>query len=302
MSNNQQDKFILTPIQNILVETRDACRGIGDSIETQSLCDYVMQTTFLKMTGASEQKLKCICWELATNDYEYRYQYLKKNYGECSTYDAKSSVYADLLKSIKKINPQYNIETLFEDMDVSSKLPELIEKKIKKTQKNQERDKKRKLTDIELEKMAKGMTAYYAKRGLCNEEKAAFSRILVFENVKNNVDSVVGESLIVMWNQHNYANYLRIWNTLSDMGFAIGDTLLCKELQDIYTGKIYAHRNRCAHNLTSYQNNLPTLKTLLSDDYVYENYFLYFSILILLDEVFMRLYKKYKEIVNSVID
>lgn len=301
MSNNQQEKFILTPILNILIETRDACKGIGNGIETQSLCDYVMQTTFLKMTGAIEQKLKCICWEIATNDYEYRYQYLKKNYGECSTYESKSSVYADLLKSIKKINPQYNIDTLFEDMDVSLKLPELVERKIKKTQKNQERSKKRKLTDDELEKLSKGMTAYYTKRGLCNEEKATFSRILMFEKVKNNVDSVVGESLLVSWNQHNYANYLKIWNRFSDMGFAMGDILFCKELQEIYTGKIYAHRNRCAHNLTSYQNNLPTLKTLLSEDYIYENYFLYFSILILLDEVFMRLYKKYKETLDSVV-
>lgn len=57
MFNNKQDKFILTPVLNILEETRTACCGIGNGIETQSLCEYVMQTTFLKMTGASEQNL-----------------------------------------------------------------------------------------------------------------------------------------------------------------------------------------------------------------------------------------------------
>ena len=57
-------------------ETVTACTGIGDGVETQSLCEYVLQTTFLKMTGASEQKLKCICWEIATYDYEYRHRYL----------------------------------------------------------------------------------------------------------------------------------------------------------------------------------------------------------------------------------
>ena len=86
MRNNTHTKFILTPILSILKESIIACRGIGIGIETQALSEYVLQTTFLKMTGALEQKMKCICWEIASNDYEYRYQYLKKNYGECSSY------------------------------------------------------------------------------------------------------------------------------------------------------------------------------------------------------------------------
>lgn len=299
MFNNKQDKFILTPILNILEETRNACYGIGNGIETQSLCEYVMQTTFLKMTGASEQKLKCICWEMATNDYAYRYHYLKKNYGECSSYEDKCSVYSDLLKEIKKNNPEYDIETLFEDIDITPKLPELIQKKIKKAQKNQEGKKKRKLTDSEVENMTRGMTFYYNNRGLCDEEKAACQRIVFFEGIEQQVCGVVNDSLISSWNQHNYATYIRLWNSLSDLSFAHGDVLLCKELQNLYSERVYVHRNRCAHNLTSYQDNLPTLKTLLSEDYVYDNYFFYFSILILLDEIFMRLYRVYRETIDT---
>lgn len=301
MFNNQHDKFILTPILNILAETRNACYGIGDGIETQSLCDYVMQTTFLKMTGASEQKLKCICWEIATNDYSYRYHYLKKNYGECSGYEDKCSVYADLLKSIKKINPEYNIDTLFDDVDLTLKLPELIQKKIIKIQKNQERQKRRKLTEIEIDKISKGITSFYSRRGLCVEEKVAFSRIVFFESIKHHVQSIVEDSLISKWNQHSYAIYLRLWDSLSDLSYARGDILLCKELQNIYMDRVFAHRNRCAHNLTSYQNNLPTLKTLLSKDYIYDSYFVYFSILILLDEIFMRLYKVYRGAIDNAV-
>ena len=81
MQNNEQGKFILTPIADILQETVNACKGIGQGIETQSLGEYVLQTTFLKMTGAQEQKLKCICWEMATIDYRYRYQFLEGDGG-----------------------------------------------------------------------------------------------------------------------------------------------------------------------------------------------------------------------------
>lgn len=61
--------------------------------------------------------------------------------------------------------------------------------------------------------------------------------------------------------------------------------------------KLYKYRNRCAHNLLSYQNNLPTLGILNSDDYKYENWFIRFFILILIDEIFISLYREYTKFV-----
>ncbi|WP_192890481.1 hypothetical protein [Vibrio bathopelagicus] len=97
------NKFILSPIKNILVDVTSACIGIGSGVETYPLCDYVMQSALLKMTGAQEQKMKCICWELATNDYEYRYQRFNlKPFGECSNYQEKKELYKDLVIQIEK--------------------------------------------------------------------------------------------------------------------------------------------------------------------------------------------------------
>ena len=65
--------------------------GIGNGIETYPLGDYIMQSVFLKMTGFQEQKMKCICWELASNDYEYRYyRFTQNKLGECSNYKEKN--------------------------------------------------------------------------------------------------------------------------------------------------------------------------------------------------------------------
>lgn len=298
---NNHDKFILSPVLNILQETMNACNGIGSGIETQSLSDYVMQTTFLKMTGASEQKLKCICWEMATNDYTYRYQYLKKNYGECSSYEDKNSVYADLLKSIKKINPQYSIDSLFDDVEIISHLAILIEDNIKYTKQIQEQNKKRKLTDEEYRKLAEEMTNRYRTKGLCDKERNAFCRRVMFLNIKDEIESVLANSVVLLWKQQDYSNYIKLWERLSTNTFANEDVLLNKELRYIYSNKLYVHRNRCAHNLTSYQNNLPTIKTLVSSDYMYENYYIYISLLILIDEIYIRLYKVYKEVIENVV-
>lgn len=293
MQNDEQRQFILTPIVNILQDTVNACKGIGRGIETQSLGEYVLQTTFLKMTGAQEQKLKSICWEMATDDYDYRYQYLKKNYGECSLYSDKSCVYRDLLVKLNKIDNKFSIAKLFDDVDITPKLDLVIAQKMQEAQKNQEKKKRRPLTDEEKEKMETGMRKYYTRNGLCEKEQEAFSRRVLFLNVQEQIDKIVGKSLVSQWEEHNYQNYMALWKDLSKWSFATGDLLFCKELQDFYSTVVYGHRNKCAHNLLSLQKNLPTLSTLKEEGYVFDNYYFRFSMLVLLDEIFVRLFKAY---------
>ena len=86
---NQHKKFILTPITNILQQAIVATKNIGNGIETFPLADYVLQSVFIKMTGAQEQKMKCLMWEMAHNDFEFRYDFLKESHGEYSNYHDK---------------------------------------------------------------------------------------------------------------------------------------------------------------------------------------------------------------------
>ena len=107
---NNHNFFILSPITDILRNAVTATAGINSGIETYPLCDYVLQSVFLKMTGFQEQKMKCVCWELATNDYEYRYErYTTRTLGECSNYNEKSSIYQDIVKQIKKLIVDFDI-------------------------------------------------------------------------------------------------------------------------------------------------------------------------------------------------
>ena len=116
MEHGKHTKFILTPIFEILEDCVNATKGIGIGIETYPLCDYIMQTTFLKMTGASEQKLKCILWEIATNDYTFRYEFLKTSYGECSRLDDKKKVFKALKTQVKLLNSDKEyLKKIFDD-------------------------------------------------------------------------------------------------------------------------------------------------------------------------------------------
>ena len=237
---NNHTEFILSPITDILNDIVSASAGIGNGIETFPLCDYIMQSVFLKMTGFQEQKMKCICWELASNDYEYRYEYryefTKNPLGECSNYKDKQTIYKDLIKQIKKHNTSYNVTTELNKVDILATTASEI------------------------------------------------------------TDKFLGTNLSI-WTQKSFNEYSNIWSGVSSNHFANDDNNLFTEVHNItsikkiYENYLYKHRNRIAHNTQSYQQNLPTLKTLENENYKYENYFVWFAILVLIDKIFIELYK-----------
>jgi hypothetical protein len=237
MSNHNE--FILKPITNILEDVVSASAGVGNGIETYPLCDYIMQSVFLKMTGFQEQKMKCICWELATNDYEYRYKrFSQKPLGECSNYDEKKIVYQDLIKQIEKYTPNFNV-----------------------------------VTDIDKKEIRKSTTL--------------------------SIERIFSKTNLLIWGQKIFNEYKSIWENIEEKHFANENNNLFTEinngisLKEIYENHLYKHRNRVAHNTQSYQQNLPTLKTLASEKYIFDNYFVWFAILVLIDKIFIELYEKY---------
>lgn len=247
MENGKHTKFILTPIFEILKDCVNATKGISIGIETYPLCDYIMQTTFLKMTGASEQKLKCILWEIATNDYTFRYDFLKTSYGECSALDEKKKVFKALNTQVKVLNSDKEyLKKIFDD----------------KTK-----------TKI--------------------QDRASQEIIDLFEH-----------SIVSIWqgNQFRYfknnsKSFLKNqFCTIQKIKEELNVSLIEKGID--YNTIVWRHRNRCAHNLKSYQINLPDLSTLVNKDYDYENYFFRFSVLILLDEIFMKLYSEYLDLLS----
>jgi hypothetical protein len=231
-------EFILTPITNILDDVVAASSGIGNGIETFPLYDYVMQSVFIKMTGFQEQKMKCVSWELATINFDYRRTLLgnEDKLGECSSYSDKNKIYKRLLENILKYEQSFDIETI--------------------------------------------------------------NTSTILNDTVNFVKTEFKNTNLSIWAQASFNEFSRTIKTLIKPGHFMkedakgSNNLFVNVLQDKYE-VLYKHRNRIAHNTQSYQQNLPTLKTLMSEDYRYENYFIYFSILILIDKVFIELYKKY---------
>ncbi len=132
MQRTDNSVFIKSSISKILEDTVRVCGVLKGRMGTYPLKDYIFQTTFLKMTGASEQKLKCICWELATFDYDYRYELLSSKLGECSSYKDKNKVFKDIFKCIKKLDSNYDIKKPFDDGTTKDNIIQDAHKKVAK--------------------------------------------------------------------------------------------------------------------------------------------------------------------------
>lgn len=242
---SQHKKFICAPISNILKQAILATKNIGYGIETFPLFDYIMQSTFLQMTGAQEQKMKCLMWEMAHNDLTFRYNFMKETHGEYSLYKDKKRVYKGLIEQIKSVR---------KDFDTN---------------------------DLPIDKQ----------------------HILRSSNISEYLEN----STIVDWSKRLFVNYQRLWGEITIQHFSIKNSpkdvctaLLGSQeiwnkisLKNLYEDYLYDNRNRIAHNTKSYQYNLPTLNKLKDENFIYENYFLWFSVLILIDHVFIELYEIY---------
>lgn len=232
--------FILMPIDKILKEAVSATNAVGFTIKAYPLYDYIMQSVFIKMTGFQEQKLKCIVWELATDDYEYRYRKLTDKLGECSSYKDKNAIYKDIIETIKECSSDFKIKGFLDKKDF-------------------------------------------------------------MDSIGSNIFTIFNGSHLANFKLKSFKQFLDIWKKLFSENSLLTDNLFQSEekhirLINVYQDYLYKARNRIAHNTLSYQQNLPTLKVLKGEDYKYENYFLWFAILVLIDEVFLRLYKKYLEV------
>lgn len=244
--------FIYTPLSDILEDAANATQCIGQSIDVFPLCDYIMQSIFMKMTGAQEQKMKCICWELATIDFEIRYDlYNNWNLGECSALSAKNKIFAILLKAISKIK---------DDFDSNGAIDK----------------------NIILRATKDALIKFHRNSNINSFSSREYQEFIkIFDTIEDKcIYQILDKNQVLFSKCDNCSNH---------------KTCTKQKMLDNMYSHMYAHRNRCAHNLMSYQQNLPSLKSLSSADYIYENYYIRFALLIIIDLIITELYRIFEK-------
>lgn len=229
--------FIISDIFDVVDDAIMSTSSIGQNIAHYSLCEYLFQSVFLRLTGYQEQKLKCILWEIASDDLDFRYKYLSGSVkvNECSQLSDKNIVYNILKKTLEDKNHPF----LFPD-------------------------------EIEINRQ--------------------------ISEIKDNLISKFETSVFRKWLPREYSRFIEFSSNIRykrDGYFTLksifgGDNYLNEAFD-----KLYRHRNRCAHNLLSYQSNVPELLDFTKDVDGSDNYFTRILLLCMIDNVFTRMFKFY---------
>lgn len=229
--------FILTPVSEILEEAGVAIGNQKSGIEKYPLKEYFLQSLFLKLTGAQEQKFKCILWDIGTYDYEIRYKFFRsrgENVGECSGLKAKNTIFMSIMDRMKNLNSPVKPDN--------------------------------------------------AIRKAC------------LANVRTHLERFHKSCLSQGWPQGDYDEYLAVFGKMNPSNIYKDSVLLAggkpQSWANIYDIAVFRHRNRCAHNLLSYQGNKPGF-ALLQTEYRYWNYYLRYALLLLIDEVMSDVYRQW---------
>lgn len=268
--------FIFTPITTVLKEAVAASYVIGNGIETYALSEYIMNSLFLKMTGFQEQKMKCIAWEMATYDYEYRRILLqnKDNLGEYSSYKAKSAIYKRLTSLIISLNEKFDIS----DIDKQQLIDDSLE------------DIKNIFSNSGLATWTQKKFKYFVENVVTNTEQFLMNSDKLFDDLPKEPKKP-DESKYDLTNEKGKKAYKK---QLEKYESAVTSFYINTELNlKIKYEELYNNRNKLAHNTLSYQDNLPSLKSLQNESDNSRNYFVWFFILVLIDKIFMDLFQIY---------
>lgn len=232
----KHNDFIFSPIEHVLEEGINALSSISEGIETYPLNEYIMKSIFLQMTGFQEQKFKCIAWEMATEDYEFRRDFLNDFAKEgFSTYNSKQKLYKKLMELLERSE---------------------FSKEVRKT---------------------------------------------IVDESKKCIVNLIDDSKVKYWNESKYNDFKQqIKNKVSYENIAkksenrdkVVYNLLENHVQIIYE-ELYRNRNRFAHNTMSYQQNLPVFEEMEMEEFGYNNYFVWFYLLIIIDKIMVKLYKEF---------
>ena len=114
--------------------------------------------------------------------------------------------------------------------------------------------------------------------------------------IKDNLISKFETSVFRKWLPREYSRFIEFSSNIRykrDGYFTLksifgGDNYLNEAFD-----KLYRHRNRCAHNLLSYQSNVPKLLDFTKDVDGSDNYFTRILLLCMIDNVFTRMFKFY---------
>lgn len=262
LSHTHED-FILTSASKVLKDALYAMSILSPNIKTWPSKEYLLQALLLKLTGFQEQKLKCIRWELATDDYTYRYKHFSSTatirFSEGSSLDDKNSVFKDLRTALLEMEGTDSYDMFITTLSQSAYDAARIELQLLKSSSIYQ------LIARQCNDFEDLFNAYLQPGCFCSGDKLLKDCSTCSKDPNKNTPGVIHCFLTI-------------------------ESLM---------RKTWELRNKCAHNATSYQSNIHTLKTMSARGYLYDNYVTSIVLMLWTDSIFTGMFNRYIELAKK---
>lgn len=306
MFTNLHGDFIKEPLINIYINGLQACSVLSDTIDNYPLREYCLQSIFLRMCGAQEQKLKCILWDLASYDLEFRHTYLSSDIS-ASAIKGKIQIYNRLVeacfslyeephnkeKRFRKVWADVSVPDEYSD-DYATVLSQYRNNLIAKLVQEQQIINSDNLSVEQIKNKELSQKELLDIKSKSNRCFLSSKRIEQFIQITN-------DSVFEKWCERDYSSFKANYGCKFNLDNLTPESLLPSDWYDAYNALVYKFRNICAHNINSYRANLPTLDELCNPDYSYRNYFYRFLLLFIIDEAFIWLFEHYMKLQRSTV-
>jgi hypothetical protein len=146
-------------------------------------------------------------------------------------------------------------------------------------------------------KLCSDLTASLLRNSQRFDPSTDIDRETIMKETREDIVRLCSTSLMTTWYGDYYKDFEDVTEGFRKEEFFDWDessgklkAMLKGDIRMAYEA-MYRHRIRCAHNTNSWQPNLPRFTVLSGPASVYENYFIRFYLLVLLDKLFVQLYK-----------
>lgn len=275
MYNNLHDRFILAPLFKIYHNGLLSCGNLPSGIENFPLKEYCLQSLFLRMTGALEQKLNCILWNIAANNVDFRRKFKSDSRRGVSDSAGKNALYADLIKCCSPFyDPKEQVSIrVASDVWCMVKIP--VE------------------AETEYDSLFQQLKRQKGQSSSVSEIAAEAKQSIIFTRCVQNFISLSNSSILATWCQREYNYFIKNFEQMFPFSEFCKQFLMSSKLSSNYDNFVYKLRNEYAHNTLSFRDNLPVFTRLAADDYNYNNVFCRFVFLLLIDEAISNIYSVY---------
>jgi hypothetical protein len=277
------DRIMKKDASCYISEMCNAYEKSNNGITSYPLVEYLLSSVLLRLTGFMEQKLDTLQLILCDYNADLRYRLLRDHNKLSSSYDAVVEIYSKFRCSINEIDTKnfYLIKNHYEKTIFSNK--------------------------EQMQRAYVKILNTFTNHPITNHIKRKFDEYKKFEDYFIDSNAEYASTLQKLHDPstpkeqkeelHAYLKKLQKKSKANKKKSKAKNNI---NFVEIYK-KTILFRHLIAHNLTSVQADFPTITSMKSPDFQYENYFVRYMILLCVDEIFRDMYQYYKSITSQYL-